>query len=149
MNKLKWKKTVLFAIALFLMWNIIWLVMVTVKYNHFIERIPKNEFGLHHKKDEEGYSYSVKTPNYLRLVGNLAVSNENTNEVLIIWPKLYGGYDYGIRIQKEGQVFEFYIDDKKNPVNKDENNEFVKQQIKLHEREIDELLKRAKNAFEM
>ncbi len=56
--------------------------------------------------DNDNWSYSVKRPNFLSWVGNLAISSykvdENTNEVLmytdslIIWPKYDGTYEFGV-----------------------------------------------------
>lgn len=41
--------------------------------------------------DEDGYNYSLKLPTYLSWTGNLAITEENIDYALIIWPGVLGG----------------------------------------------------------
>lgn len=75
-------------------------------------------------KDEDGFDYSVKYPDYLSLTGNLAVGFPGTDEDLftdglIIWPKFSGGYEYGVildSLEEGGDGYMFYIDVQGNAI---------------------------------
>ena len=75
-------------------------------------------------KDIDGFDYSVKYPDYLSTTGNLAVGFPGTDDDpftdgLIIWPKLFGGYEYGVilnSLEDGGDGYMFYIDPQGNAV---------------------------------
>ena len=75
-------------------------------------------------KDENGFDYTVKCPDYLSLTGNLAVGFPGTDENpftdgLIIWPKLRGGYECGVILnskEDDDSGYMFYIDADGNAV---------------------------------
>ena len=64
--------------------------------------------------DAEGFDYGVKYPDYLTLTGNLSVGLPSTEETmftdcLIIWPKAFGGYEYGVILYPGEESFSIYI----------------------------------------
>lgn len=75
-------------------------------------------------KDIDGFDYSVKYPDYLSVTGNLAVGFPGTDDDpftdgLIIWPKLFGGYKYGVildSLEEGGDGYMFYVDPLGNAV---------------------------------
>jgi len=115
--------------------------MTTIKYNKFIEVVPKNEWGLHFIKKEDGYIYSVKKPSYLSFTGNLGVANNEKQEALIIWPLLSGGYEYGFRLQKDGRAYEIYVDENMEPIHKDDM--VAVQKVEEYKAELEKLLSKA------
>lgn len=146
MTKLSVRKILTFIVILFIFWNLIWLLITTFKYHHFVEVIPKNKWGLHMKK-EDGYLYSVKKPDYLSFTGNLAISTKDNQELLLIWPLVSGGYEYGFKLQKDGDAFEIYIDDKLNPINK--KDQFALQKVNDYKSDLENLLTKAKNMWQL
>ena len=98
MIKINGKRIFLFIILGFIILNLSWLLITTVKYNKFVKAVPKNEHNVYSMNKEDGYSYHVKKPNYLHYTGNLTVSNHEKGELLIIWPLMSGGYKYGFMV---------------------------------------------------
>lgn len=114
-------------------------------YGAYIEKVPKNEFGVHVKFDEtQNITYNVKLPDYLHLTGNLGVSNKS-GTVLLIWPSfLSGEFTYGIRVQDDTGVYEIYVDENMNPISGDEKQKEV---IEKNWEKIDKLYTNAKNLW--
>ncbi|WP_062350432.1 hypothetical protein [Bacillus kwashiorkori] len=104
--------TVIVLLGIFATWNIIWLIYVNVKFEKYMEAVPKNDLGAH-ILEKDGYVFNVKKPEYLSFTGNLGVSKLNSLDGLIIWPLLFGGYEYGLRLQTEEGVLEITVDDNK------------------------------------
>ncbi|MGO4546775.1 hypothetical protein AB4Z29_18420 [Paenibacillus sp. 2TAB23] len=113
------------------------------RYQDFIVAVPKNERRTY-VIQEEGYAYSVKLPDYISFTGNLAITNSEKGELLIIWPLINGGYEYGMRFQKDGEAYEIYVDDNMQPVNKDDVQ--TVQLVQKYKSEIDELFERARES---
>ncbi|MGE6313515.1 hypothetical protein ACQKD6_24230 [Bacillus cereus] len=145
-KKLNMKKIILILIILFGLWNLIWFVTVTIKYQKFIDAVPENKYGVHNK-EESGYVFNVKTPDYLRFTGNLGVSKVESLDGLIIWPLLFGGYEYGVRLQKGDQVFEIYVDENMNPIYKDD--EVAVEQIKKNQEEVQAMISKASEIWDL
>lgn len=141
MIKIKRKRIFLFIILSFLILNLSWFLIITIKYNKFIKAVPKNEHDIYFMQEEDGYCYSVKKPNYLHYTGNLAVVNYAKGEHLIIWPLISGGYKYGIRFEADGRSFEAYVDEDMNPIHNDDENSA--QVIKEHKDELENLFSKA------
>ena len=120
-------------LAVFLVFNIIWALMVFPKYKDY-----KNAVGYDEQRErwycrEDDYIYSVSSPDYLSFTGNLSVSEvmkmkkdgtiENkTNCSIIIWPELNGEYKFGANIgirNDDNSItsYKYYIDEKIQPVN--------------------------------
>lgn len=141
MIKINGKRIFLFIILGFIILNLSWLLITTVKYNKFVKAVPKNEHNVYSMNKEDGYSYHVKKPNYLHYTGNLTVSNHEKGELLIIWPLMSGGYKYGFRLQEDGGAFEAYVDENMDPIYKDDG--YSVQVIKEHKNELQALFSRA------
>lgn len=146
-NKLNGKNILVFIVLIFGLWNLSWFLSTTIKYDKFVEVVPKNEFGVHFLEKEDGYIYSVKKPGYLSFTGNLAVSNDEKQESLIIWPLITGGYEYGFSIQKDGQPYEFYVDENMKPIDKDDSVAIEK--VEEYKVELEELLSKAKEMWKL
>ncbi|PGE68924.1 hypothetical protein [Bacillus toyonensis] len=145
-KKLNMKKIVLILIILFGLWNLIWFVTVTIKYQKFVDAVPKNKYGVYNK-EESGYVFNVKTPDYLRFTGNLGVSKVESLDGLIIWPLLFGGYEYGVRLQKGDQVFEIYVDENMNPIYTDDK--LAIEQIKKYQEEVQAMISKANDMWDL
>lgn len=120
MIRIKGKKIFEFFILGFVILNLSWLLITTIKYNKYVKVVPKNEDGLYVLSKDDGYRYYVKKPNYLHYTGNLTVRNREKRELLVIWPLISGGYKYGFRLQEDGKAFEIYVDENMNPIYKDD-----------------------------
>ena len=93
-------------LAIFLQLNLIWFGWRHMAYSGFAEGMTRTDmsstlFPTFAAKDQDGFDYTVKYPDYLSLTGNLAVGFPGTEENpftdgLIIWPKGMGGYEYGV-----------------------------------------------------
>ncbi len=77
---------------------VVWFAYRQIKYRPFVENIPKTH-GVH-LTSKDDFSYSV-SPFKLNFKYNLAVVNEETQEMLIIWPKSLSGYKYGAYVRTE------------------------------------------------
>lgn len=147
MNKINRKRILIVIISVFAVLNISWFLITTIKYNKFVKDLPKvkgNSYGI---KKEDGYNYSVKKPGYLHYTGNLAVSNSKKGELLIIWPLISGGYNYGIRIQEDGEAYEIYVDKNMKPIDTDDT--YAVQNIKKHKAGVEELLSKANKMWQL
>lgn len=98
----------------FIVWNVSWYVYVSKKYTPFTKVVPKDRYGSHHIVDSDGYNFSVSKPMYLFFTGNLAVVSPDATYTLIIWPEVFGGYEYGLRVQDESGGYEIMVDAKGN-----------------------------------
>ncbi|MEG2051273.1 MAG: hypothetical protein RR012_03110 [Oscillospiraceae bacterium] len=145
-NKKKLMKILLSVLIVFLIINIIWGLYVYFKYNPFQKSVEEHTKTVGHSYVCDGYTYSVKKPSYLSLTGNLAITpvlNLTTEGLrvgndgitpftgesidVIIWPKLFGGYEIVVNISKysgkinsnnenEYTILEFYVDENMNPI---------------------------------
>ena len=145
MKKLNFKKVILTIISLFVIWNIIWFSATTIRYHKFVKVIPQDENGLHGMVGDDGYTYYVKKPDYLHFTGNLAISNSDKGQDLIIWPHIIGGYEYGFRLRKNEDVYEIYVDKNLEPVNKDHPVDV--QLVKEFNKDLQELYEKADNMW--
>lgn len=151
-------KTALLALlAVFILLNLLWFGWRHMAYAGFAKGMTRTEvssflFPTFATKDEDGFDYTVKYPDYLSLTGNLAVGFPGTEEDpftdgLIIWPKALGGYEYGVMLnsrEDDGSGYMFYIDAQGNAV----DGEY--QPVAEEYREvIDELLERAGSAWSL
>jgi hypothetical protein len=89
--------------SMFIVYNLLWYAWMNVKYSKYTgdleEFIPNRSYVL----SQNAYLYNVKFPDYLSLVGNLAVSTEDNKYALIIWPSFIGDNQYGIQITDENK----------------------------------------------
>jgi DNA modification methylase len=80
------------------------------------------------ENDADGFSYSVKYPDYLEFTGNLSIASPSTDEEnpytdsLIIWPLLKGGYEYGVILYTDDTQYQIYIDKNGNAIDEEDEN---------------------------
>ena len=112
---------VLAAAALFAAYNAVWFAWSRVKYGALSDGMEEMDFGAfaaprYISADADGYDYLVKYPEYLSFVGNMSVglpaADDNPfTDALIVWPKLGGGYEFGVLLYDEdGTGYSVYID---------------------------------------
>ena len=112
-------RIVLCFLALFILVNAAWFIWRTVRYGAYCEGMEKNEVATwivprYVHADADGFDYGVKYPDYLSLTGNLSVgwpaeSDDPFTDGLIIWPKAFGGYEYGVMFREGNQWLQIYI----------------------------------------
>lgn len=121
-------------LVVFLCWNIIWFAFIQVRYKPFIDVVGYNDKGICTVVKEDNYRYTVFKPPYLTFRSNLVITENiplNDGNIdykckLFIWPKFFGGYEFGFAIttpkpdSKDGEVSfstkGFMLDEKMNPV---------------------------------
>ena len=114
-------KIVIGVMAVFIIFNIFWYIWRNVRYGSYDEGFNKNELWTfivprYYLIDEEGYDYTVKYPEYLSFTGNLTAGMPTTDnnpftDFLVIWPKPFGGYEYGISLTVDGTNYQIMIDE--------------------------------------
>jgi hypothetical protein len=77
--------------------------------------------------DDEKYDYHVKYPDYLTFDGNMSVGSPATEEnpftdALIIWPKVSGGYNFGVLLYENDMEYSIYIDSEGNALSKEDED---------------------------
>ncbi len=118
-GKKKVLKVILWVLALFLLANGIWFVWRAVKYGAYSKGMEKSELPewlvpRYIRTDDEGFDYLVKYPDYLSLTGNLTVGlpadgDNPFTDFLVVWPKAFGGFEYGVSITEDGTMYQIYI----------------------------------------
>lgn len=99
-------KKIAVVIGIFVLLNLLWFCWRQIRYSAFTGGMEQTKISTllvprYAAKDSDGFDYSVKWPDYLSFTGNLAVgfpgaSDDPFTDGLIIWPKLFGGYEYGV-----------------------------------------------------
>ncbi|WPP41126.1 hypothetical protein SK066_21615 [Paenibacillus hunanensis] len=133
-------------VILFILWNLVWFGFNYIKYNNFVGALPETSTG-NHILVKDGYTYGVKTPDYLSFTGNLSISNSSKGELLIIWPLPFGGYQYGFRLQENGNVYELNLDENMNLVG--EQNESDLKAVTENKQTIQSLYNKAKAIWDL
>ena len=91
----------------FAVWNIAWFSFVHIVYQPFIDAIGGySENGVCTTVSSDNYRYTVFKPSYLSFTSNLSIHeniplNEENNSCkcsLIIWPKPFGSYQFGVSL---------------------------------------------------
>ena len=146
------KKAVKIIVAILIVFvavNAIWFGWSRVKYGKLSRGMEENtidEFLVprYFYTDEEGYDFGVKYPDYLSLTGNVSVGtpakgDNPFTDALIIWPKLFGGYEFGVLLYDDnGDGYCIYIDSDGNALSKDDE-----EVVSRHKENIEALLKKA------
>lgn len=140
----KWRVP-LVILGIFLFINLVWLLFVNVKYGQYTKSVPKNEFGIYGARDEEGFSYNVKKPGYLQWTGNLGVTSKD-GDTLILWPKIMGGYEYGVILSVDDAIYQITIDSNMQPVKNDENEKAL---VRDHQDTIHLLFQKAESKWKL
>lgn len=129
----KWVRIpLIILLAAVLLLNLLWFGWRHIAYSRYDGGMTRTEmssalFPSYAAKDEDGFDYSVKYPDYLSVTGNLAVGFPGTEEnpftdELIIWPKLFGGYEYGVMLnskETDSNGYMFYIDAQGNAIDEE------------------------------
>ncbi|WP_138203003.1 hypothetical protein [Haloimpatiens lingqiaonensis] len=149
MKRINGKKIILFIIAIFAALNISWFLITTIKYNKFVKAVPKNEYGFYAMTKEDGYTYSVKKPDYLHYTGNLAVTNNKNNDLLIIWPRITGGYEYGLILQENEGGYNIYVDKNMKPIDINKDDPHAIEMIEEHKVGVEALISRANKMWRL
>ena len=147
-------RVALCLLALFLLINVSWYVWRVIKYELYNTGMEKSVFATwlvprYGQIDADGYDYGVKYPDYLTLTGNLSVGCPTTDDdmftdALIIWPKFFGGYEYGAILYESGETFYIYINADGSAVDLEDNDVVVR-----HQENIDVLLRKAKEMWDL
>ena len=144
--KIKKKKILIFIIFIFVTLNISWFSITSIKYKRFTDVVPKNEHGVY-ALYKDGYSYSVKKPDYLHYTGNLSIVNNESGYNLILWPLLSGKYEYGLIIVDNEMGYEIYVDENMKPIDKDDL--FYAQLIEENKAAIEEIFSKANEMWNL
>lgn len=147
-------KIILAVLAFFILVNMGWYFWRMVKYGSYCKGWEKNEFGSwivprYVYTDEDDYDYLVKYPEYLSFTGNMSVGLPATEEnpftdFLIIWPKAFGGYEYGASVTIGNQGYQIYIKSDGTAVNPEDSEIAASCQDT-----INDLLNRAKKMWNL
>lgn len=147
-------RVALCLLALFMLINVSWYVWRMMKYESYNTGMEKNVFASwlvprYVQTDADGYDYGVKYPDYLMLTGNLSVGCPTTDDEiftdgLIIWPKFFGGYEYGVILYENEEAFYIYINADGSAVDLEDSDVVVR-----HQKNIDALLQRAKEMWDL
>ena len=80
-----------FLILLFGIYNLFWFFAIYKPVTDYEKNFKEFEnSGVKIYDDEDGYSYSVKKPDYLALYGNLSITKHDLKESLIVWVGVFG-----------------------------------------------------------
>lgn len=114
-------KVITLVLSVFVLFNIFWYAWRDMKYDSYINEMEENELSSwivprYKHVDEEGYDYSVKYPDYLSFTGNMSVGlpsldNNPFTDFLVIWPKVFGGYEYGASLTVDGVNYQIMINE--------------------------------------
>ncbi|MBR3016873.1 MAG: hypothetical protein IKH57_07335 [Clostridia bacterium] len=157
MKKGKAKKiliVVLGILALFVLVNVGWFGWRLIKYKSFSKGMDKNIFDTwivprYVYTDADDFDFGVKYPDYLTFTGNLSVGMPATEDnmftdCLIIWPKFFGGYEYGVIIYTDEGDYQFYINADGSAVSKEDS-----ETVARYRETIDILLRKAKEKWKL
>ena len=117
----KWKKLIkilgiiiviiAFVFLLEFCYRMVWTKWSTNKYQGYksgMEELNSNDL---YCMAEGDYIFTVKYPKYPTLQGNLAIGRKDDAASLIIWPKLFGGYKYGLQLNEDDVMYSIEIED--------------------------------------
>ena len=149
----KFLKIILLIVIVFIAINIVWFSWRGIKYQKYVKGMDKTEFYTifiprYIKQDKDGFTYSVKFPDYLSITGNLSVGvpSENDNfytDALIIWPNLKG-YEYGLILYEKEDEYLIELNNNREPI----DNKY-KDIMKKHQENIDVLFKKANERWNL
>ena len=105
-------------LALIVLSSVSWFAWSRQKYGQYIDGMEKSVFYTfltprYDSFDRDGYDFGVKYPDVLTLTGNLSITfhwpEDRFNDVLIIWPKVNGDYEYGVILYDEEESYQVEI----------------------------------------
>ena len=114
-------KIILCVLIVFLVINSCWYTWRFLKYSRYSVGMEKNPFYTwlvprYKWTDADRFDYGVKYPEYLSFTGNLSVGMPTVGEdpfsdFLIIWPKFFGGYEYGVSLNDGDLAYQIEINE--------------------------------------
>ena len=126
------RKIILAVVILFAAYNMIWFAWSHITYGKLSIGMKKGDFGSfaaprYLYTDDGGYDYLVKYPDYPTFTGNMSVGSPTTEDnvftdALIIWPKISGGYDFGVLLYENDMEHAIYIDSEGNALSKEDED---------------------------
>lgn len=134
-------------LLLFVAYNIVWYLFSYSKYRKYEKDF--KEFADSGKKiyvDDEEYQYSVKKPDYLSWVGNLAITDKNMENSVIIWLDSVGsGMTLGVILMDENNA-EMQIEMKDTKTALDKRNQKI---VDSYNDEISKLYDKARDVWKL
>lgn len=151
---MKRKKILILIIVVAVIINLGPYLINTYKYHDFVKAVPMNKEWDGHVKSDRDYTYLVEKPPYLSFEGYLSINKniepeKNEQFSLIIWPLVLGGYEYGFRVQKNGEAHEIYINKNMEPTKENEDIKGSKQIVDENKEELKSLFKNANRVFDL
>jgi len=120
------------VLGVYILFNVFWFVWREMKFNEYVlEGMEQVDLSAmvprYYYNDEDGYSWFVKYPDYLSFTGNITVmvptimddEDVHFDDTLIIWPKIFGDFEYGMFIHEGEDVFQIYIDTQGSAIDSD------------------------------
>lgn len=108
-------------LLLFVAYNIVWYFFSYKKYSKYEQNFKEiADSGVKIHVDDEEYQYSVKKPGYLMWDGNLAITDNNLENSVIIWLDSFGAdITSGVMIMDENnEVMQIEMKDKTTALDK-------------------------------
>lgn len=147
-------KVLLCILVIFILTNVCWYAWRAQKYGSFSKGMEEQYFSTwivprYKTQDKDRFDYGVKYPEYLSLTGNLSVGFPATEEnpstdFLIVWPKAFGGYNYGVSISEGETSYQIYINPDGSTVYSED-----REVVARNRERINTLLKRGKEMWSL
>ena len=134
-------------LLLFVAYNIVWYLFSYSKYSKYEKDFKEiADSGVKIYVDEEEYQYSVKKPGYLMWDGNLAITDNNLENSVIIWLDSFGSdITSGVMIMDENnEVMQIEMKDKTTAL--DKRNQKI---VDSYNDEISKLYDKARNIWKL
>lgn len=97
--------------------HLTWFGWRFIRYNRFISGFDTFIAQLSYiHKTEDRYHFNVKFPDYPTLSGNLGVTSPDGRHALVIWPKIFYGYRYGVQVQVNKLIYQIELDEDLKPI---------------------------------
>lgn len=161
LKKRNWKKILLIALGIVLiaviLLNALWFAWSRITYGRYTADLNMDKTEWHSflvprywKQDGDGFDFSVKYPDYLSTTGNLCVgcpsetAGDFFTDSLIIWPKAFGGYDYGLILYEEDTQYQIYVDSSGKPL-----DSAYDEVVERHRENADLLFAKAENLWQL
>lgn len=142
------------VLALVVLVHVGWYGWRLVKYGAYSKGMDKNPYATwmvprYMHTDRDGFDYGVKYPDYISFTGNMSVGLPTTpdnyfTDCLIIWPKFFGGYEYGVILYTEEEEFQIYVNADGSAVDK-KDSEIAER----HKETIDTLFRKANEMWDL
>lgn len=114
MKKKITKKRILWIVCcialVVIVYNLFWLVWRPWRYRPYTENFEEFIENMSYVcTTDGGYMCNVKMPDYPSFTGNLGVASADNKYALIIWPKIFSGYTYGVQLEIDGVIYSIML----------------------------------------